>query len=213
MARESTIGSIFKLQTLPVTAGVAPTIITKGVTTAITVTGVFAPGSFITLSGTGLPSLDRKAAHRVITNVATVVTIDTNTSAETATATMGLVTRVATIDLCFAEFGVESPAPNEVDVTTMCDTSRRNVAGLSNSGSATFGGPLDLSDVGQQALLTAFADGLPRQLIWVTRGGQTGVLYGVVTSFAGAPQGVEQAVTFSGTFQIQDKPIYLKSMA
>lgn len=209
MARESTIGSTFKLQTLPAAASAPMTAVVKAAsTTTITATGTYAKGDFVILAGTGLATLDRKTAHRVSAIAAGTFTIDTGTSAETATPTMGTVTKAAFTTICFAEFGVESPAPNEVDVTTMCDLARRNVAGLANTGSATFGGPLDLADPGQQALLAAFRDGLPRQLVWTTRGGQNGMLYGVVTSYAAAPQGVEQAVTYSGTFQIQDPPAY-----
>lgn len=210
MARESTIGSTFHLETLP--AGTAGTI--TGATAAskaeVTTTTTVAVGDFVRIGGTGWPSLDRKTSHRVSAVGTGKIVLDTDTSKETGTApTAGSIVKVVDQEVCFAEFGVDSPAPNDVDVTTMCDLERRNVAGLSNPGSATFGGPLDLTDSGIQALIHAQADGLARSMRWKTRNGQTGLLYGVVSSFTGGPQGVEQAVTFSGTFTVQDRAIYL----
>jgi hypothetical protein len=213
MARESTIGSTFMLEKLPAAAGVAPTVITKGATTVVTVGGTHAIGDIVRLSGTGLRSLDRRTGHRISAVGAGTVTLDTDTSDDTATPAMGTLVKVEYEEVCFAEFGLDSPAPNEVDVTTMCDLERRNVPGLSNVGSATFGGPMDLGDDGIQLLIKAQADALARSMIWRTRAGQMGLLYGAVTSFTGGPQGVEQAVSFSGTFQVQDTPIYLPALA
>jgi hypothetical protein len=212
MARESTIGSVFMLEDMPASAGAAITDITVGATTEITVTGTFAINDYVTIAGTGSSTLDRKTAHRVSATGTGTITIDTDTTGETIAAG-GTATKIVTTEVCFSEFGVEAATPGEVDVTTMCDLERRNVAGLSSPGSASFSGPLDLTDVGQQKLLAAHGDGLARNMIWTTRGGQVGILYGVVTAFAAAPQGVEQAVTFNGAFQIQDRPIYLPPVA
>jgi hypothetical protein len=219
MARESTIGSTFRLESLPRVTGLGITAVTKsataGANTSITSTAVVKKGDFIAIAGTGWSSLDRKTAHRVATApVAGVFQINTDTFAETTAApATGTVTILATQEVCLAEFGVDAGTPGEVDVTTMCDLERRNVAGLSSPGTASFGGPLDLADAGQVKLLAAFNDGLPRNLIWLTRGGQTGILYGVVSAFSGGPQGVEAAVSFAGSFQIQAAPIYLPPLA
>lgn len=213
MARESTIGSTFHLEKLPAATGVAATQITKGATTVVTVSGTFAKGEIVRMADTGLRTLDRKTGHRISATGSGTITLDTDTSEETATPAMGTVTKIEFEEVCFAEFGLDTPAPNEVDVTTMCDLERRNVPGLSNTGSATFGGPMDLGNDGIQLLIKAQADALARSMTWTTRGGQMGLLYGAVTSFTGGPQGVEQAVSFSGTFQVQDTPIYLAAMA
>jgi hypothetical protein len=212
MARESTIGSKFYLEDLtgtPATPG-SITAVTKGATTTISTTETLVAGDVVRISDTGWSSLDRTTVHRVSGVGTGTVTIDTDTSHETAAApSSGKIVKVKEIEICFAEFGLDTPTPNEVDVTTMCDTERQNVPGLANTGSATFGGPLDLTEKGVQALIAARDDAKPRSLRWITRMGQTGLLYGVVSSFVGAPQGVEQAVTFSGTFQVQGKPLYL----
>lgn len=209
MARESTIGSVFRLETVPPATTSPITGATKAAKAVITATNTLAVGAYVIIAGTGMASLDRKTPHRVSVASGTSFTVDTDTTNDTAAATAGSFREIATTEVCFAEFGVEASTPGEVDVTTMCDTERRNVAGLSSPGSATFGGPLDLTDAGQVALIAAFQDGLSRALIWTTRGGQTGLLYGVVSSFAAAPQGIEQAVTFNGSFQIQEAPVYL----
>jgi hypothetical protein len=213
MARESTIGSTFRLENVPAATTSPITGATKASKAVITATNTLTKGDYVIITGTGMESLDRKTPHRVSVASGTTFTVDTDTTNDTAAATSGSFREIATTEVCFAEFGVEASTPGEVDVTTMCDLERRNVAGLSSPGSATFGGPLDLTDVGQQALIKAFNDGLSRAMIWTTRGGQVGMLYGVVSSFAAAPQGVEQAVTFNGSFQIQDAPVYLPPIA
>jgi hypothetical protein len=212
MARESTIGSAFKLENLPIGATSPITAASKAKPCVITTALVCVVGDFIVVAGTGFKTLDRLTAHRVIAKAAGTVTVDTDTTAETGTVTTGTARLVAHTEVCFAEFGIDNPAPNEVDVTTMCDLTRRNVAGLPNTGSATFGGPLDLADAGQVKLLAAYQDAKARNLIWITRGGHTGIMYGVVNSYAAGPQGVEQPVTYSGSFQIQEQPIYLPSI-
>jgi hypothetical protein len=212
MARESTIGSVFMLELLPQAAGLPLTGATKAAKAVITATNTLAKGDWVVISGTGMRSLDRKGAHRVSVVSGTSFTVDTSTLNDVAAATTGTFRKLTFQEVCFAEFGIEASAPGEIDVTTMCDLERRNVAGLSSPGTASFGGPMDLADVGQQKLLAAFRDGLARNMIWTTRGGQSGILYGVVSAFAGAPQGVEQAVTFNGSFQIQESPFYLEPM-
>jgi hypothetical protein len=166
-------------------------------------------GDFVVITGTNLRSLDRLTAHRVSVVSGTSFTVDTDTSGDTGTFTPGTFRKITLIEACFAEFGNEASTPGEIDVTTMCDLERRNVAGLSSPGTATFGGPLDLSNPGQQQIIRANNDGLNRNLIWITRGGQTGIMAGTVSSFAAAPSGVEQAVTYNGSFQIKEAPVYL----
>lgn len=213
MARESTIGSIFYLETLPASAAVDVTALTAGATTLVTTALTAAIGDFIVLRNTGSKILDRLTMHRVSATGVGTLTIDTDTTGETFDITASTEAyKVGVQEVCFSEFGLDTPAPTEVDVTTMCDTERKNVPGLANTGSANFGGPLDLSDAGQKLLITAYKDALARNMAWVTRGGQTGLMYGVVSSFTAAPQGVEQAVTFSGTFQVQESAVYLEPL-
>jgi hypothetical protein len=214
MARESTIGSVFKTETMPTAATTPATGATKATMAVLTTVGAtLVKGDFIVIQGTGFKTLDRLTAHRVFLATATSVTVETDTTAETGTATAGTMRKVGLVETCFSEFGNEASQPGEVDVTTMCDLERRNVAGLSSPGSATFSGPLDLSDAGQKELIKAQKDGLTRNMIWITRGGQTGIMAGVVSSWAAAPPGVEQAVTFNGTFQIKEAPVYLDKQA
>jgi hypothetical protein len=160
-----------------------------------------------------MKSLDRMTAHRVSVASATSFTVDTDTSNDKDAATTGKFRKITLVETCFSEFGNEPSTPGEIDVTTMCDLERRNVAGLSSPGTASFGGPLDLTDAGQIHLIEAQKDGLTRNLIWVTRGGQTGIMAGTVSSFSAAPGGIEQAVTFNGNFQIKEAPVYLPPMA
>jgi hypothetical protein len=214
MARESTIGSVFHLETAPPVATSPLTAATVAAKAEITATHALAVGDFVVIEGTGMRALDRMTAHRVSAVTGTTAFIvDTDTSEEAAAATTGKFRKIALIETCFAEFGNEASTPGEIDVTTMCDLERRNVPGLSSPGSATFGGPLDLTDAGQKELIAAQKDAKTRNLIWVTRGGQTGIMAGVVSSFSAAPGGVEQAVSFNGSFQIKEAPVYLEPLA
>ena len=213
MARESTIGSVFKLETMPAGTTSPITGATKAAKAVITATNTLTKGDFVIIAGTGMKSLDRMTAHRVSVASATSFTVDTDTSDDAAAATTGTFREVSLVETCFAEFGNEASTPGEIDVTTMCDTERRNVPGLSSPGSATFGGPLDLTDAGQKAIIEAQKDALTRNLIWITRGGQTGIMAGVVSSFSAAPGGVEQAVSFNGSFQIKEAPVYLEPLS
>lgn len=212
MARESTIGSTFYLEESR-EAGTAITATTKGKTTSLTVGALPAgavAGGWAFVSGTGHKSLDRKSPHRIVSASASAVVLQTDSSADVAgTEDTPMITVAKLVETCFSEFSPDSPAPGEVDVTTMCDTERRTVAGLSSVGSISFGGPLDMSDKGIQHLIASRNDGLARALVWVTRGGQAASMFGQVSSFVGAPQGVEQAVTFSGSFQVQEGPFYM----
>jgi hypothetical protein len=210
MARESTIGSTFKLE-IPPTGSTSPiTAATKSAKAVITGTHSLKIGDFVVIDGTGMGALDRMTAHRVSAVTGTTgFTVDTDTTDEAAAATAGNFRELSLVDVCFAEFGNEPSTPGEIDVTTMCDLERRNVAGLSSPGTASFGGPLDMTDAGQLAIIEAQKDGLTRNLIWITRGGQTGMMAGTVSSFAAGPSGVEQAVTFTGNFQIKEAPVYL----
>lgn len=212
MARESTIGSVFKLETLPAGTTSPITAATKAAKAVITATNTLTKGDFVVIDKTGMKSLDRMTAHRVSVASGTSFTVDTDSSGDTAAGTTGTFRKVTLIETCFAEFGNEASTPGEVDVTTMCDTERRNVPGLSSPGSATFGGPLDLTDAGQKELIEAQKNAETRNLIWITRGGQTGIMAGVVSSFSAAPGGVEQAVSFNGSFQIKEAPVYLEPL-
>jgi hypothetical protein len=231
MARESTIGSVFSLEqhlAAPVSGDItAVTQTLAGGKTTTLATDLANPvvGGYVVVSGSGWRSLDSKTAHRISAVLPAETTpavlparivVDVSTEMDTAPSTVGAsasARAVSLVEVCFSEFGSESSKPGEVDVTTMCDTERRNVAGLSSAGSATFGGPLDLTDAGQLELIAAQKDGLNRALIWKTRSGQTGIMDGTVSSFAAGPQGVEQAVKFSGTFQISEAPTYLPPLA
>jgi hypothetical protein len=214
MARESTIGSMFYLEASRATA-VAFSAVTKGATTSLTVAsappGVEA-GSWIVISGSDLPSLDRTSPHRVISASASAVVVDTDTTADVPAGTAGELVLLTMQEVCLTEFTPSAPEPGEVDVTTMCDTVRRTVAGLSSPGSISFGGPFDMEEAGMLALIAAQKDGVARGFSWVTRGGQAASMFGQVASFVGAPQGVEQAVTYSGSFQVQDGPFYYKEL-
>lgn len=214
MARESTIGSVFLLEKIPSTPA-TPVPISAGTAAkpaVLTVTGATtAKGEFIRISGTGSKPLDRMVPHRASVATATSITVDTDNSAANngVAVTDGDYVDLEFQEVCFAEFGNDVPTPGEIDVTTMCDDERRQVTGLASMGTATFGGPLDLTDAGQMALLEAYNDKKPRAMIWKTRSGQTGMLYGVVNSFSGGPQGIEQAVTFKGSFQIMERGRFL----
>ena len=120
MARESTIGSIFYLETLPASAAVDVTALTAGATTLVTTALTAAIGDFIVLRNTGSKILDRLTMHRVSATGVGTLTIDTDTTGETFDVTAETEAyKVGIQEVCFSEFGLDAPAPTEVDVTTM----------------------------------------------------------------------------------------------
>jgi len=227
MARESTIKFEFELQNVAHDPAVLDTPgVTAGTTTLITLDAAdpgvvavppwYVVGEVLFIDGTGWPSLDGKA-HMItaFTPGATpTVTVATDTSAETAPLPGDLtditVTTFTWTHVCLSEFTPNPGTPGEIDATTMCDTERKNLPGLPTPGTASFTGMFDLDDAGMNALIAAQKDAVARYLVGYTRQGQSAVFHGVVSSFSIGSLTVEAAVTFTGTFTLDESPYYMK---
>jgi len=225
MSRESTIKYTFQLEDAPRAESVltAPGI-TKGATTLLHLDdadpGIVADppwyvvGESVFIDGTGFETLDGKVHPITVVNVGTgVITLGVNTSAEAGTPTLADIVAYPFewIDVCLSEFTPNPGTPGEIDTTTMCDDERKNLPGLPTPGTATLTGMFDLDDTGMLALIAAQKDGVKRYLVGVTRFGQAAVFHGVVSSFSIGALTVEAAVTFSGTFTLDESPYYFKA--
>lgn len=228
MPRESTIKLNFMLELTKRTASVleAPGI-TKGTTTLVTLDATdpgtvatpahYVVGEFLYIDGTGWPSLDGKA-HLISAydGTADTVTLAVDTSAETGTLptlTEVTVQSMTWEHVCLSEFTPSPGTPGEIDVTTMCDTERKNLPGLATPGTASFTGMFDLDDDGMNAMIAANAAADARYFVGVSRLGQMAVFHGVVSSFAPGPMTVEAALTYTGSFTLDESPYYMKMPA
>lgn len=227
MARETTIKFDFMLERAKAAKALPPAtgdMVTKGATTTLNldpadpgftaVNGVapISAGQMIFVDGTGWASLDGML-HMITAAVSAtgVVTLATDSSAETAVLAdeADIVIQTLVWDhVCLSEFTPNTGAPGEVDVTTMCDTERRTLPGLSSPGTASFTGMFDLTDTGMQALIDAQKDATKRYFVGVSRRGQTAVFHGTVSAFAPGSMTVEAALTYTGSFTLDESPYY-----
>jgi hypothetical protein len=176
-----------------------------------------AVGDKVQITGTGWASLDNRL-HIVTAydGTAHTLSIGTDTFGETdALAAMAdiKVTPLEWDHVCLSEFSSQAGSPGEVDATTMCDTERVTLPGLSTPGTASFTGMFDLDDKGMLALQAAYDDGKSRWMVARTRRGQMAIFHGIVSAFTMGSLGVEQAVTFTGAFTLDRNPTYLKQAA
>lgn len=225
MARESTIKYTFDLE---LAARANATVETPGVTAAadavITIDTAdpgwsatpdwYRTGEMIYIDGTGWASLDGKL-HMIKSTVPAsgTITIETDTSAEVSALPAFseiIVHAIEWQEVCFSEFTPNPGTPGEIDTTTMCDTERRNLPGLATPGTANFTGMFDLDDDGMLAVIAAKDAATARYMVGTTRLGQAAVFHGIVSSASIGALTVETAVTFTGTFTLDESPYYMK---
>ena len=226
MARESTIRYTFDLE---LAARADAVVETPGVTAAadavLTIDSAdagwsatppwYAVGEMIYVDNTGWASLDGKL-HMIksVNSVAGTITIETDTSAEVTARptpiTAIIVHAIEWQEVCFSEFTPNPGTPGEIDTTTMCDTERRNLPGLATPGTANFTGMFDLDDEGMLAVIAAKDAATARFMVGTTRLGQAAVFHGIVSSASIGALTVETAVTFTGTFTLDESPYYMK---
>ena len=224
MARETTLKFNFLLEKsrsarLPLTgAGITPGTATLVLadpadTDWATNQLLVAAGNMVYIENTGLPSLDGRVHMITQLNATTgVITLQTDSSSDTQTLGPQANINVRTFvwdHVCLSEFTPSPGTPGEIDVTTMCDLERRNLPGLPTPGTASFTGMFDFTDPGMQALINAQRDALPRYMIGVSRRGQQAVFHGIVSSFSIGAMTVEAALTFTGTFTLDQSPYYM----
>lgn len=153
-------------------AAVAVTAATKGIATALTVVNTLAAGDTVLVTGSGWGSLDNKFGKVLASPAptASVVSVDIDTSAETATfgttAFANLLTASSWLEACVAGFDIAGGAADSISVGTFCDSSAA-LAGAPAASTVTLTGFVDITSTGYMELIAAAGDGLPRQFKFI----------------------------------------------
>lgn len=219
MARLSSQGAKFMMENL---AGTAPTTAiasaaTKAKPAVVTLADVtaYVPGDIIRITGSGFKSIDGLAftVGTVTAGAKTVELLGSNTTAETGTwVATATASEPNMVETCLANFTRTQPAPAVIDVTTLCDAARKRVGGLADPGTFTFDGFYDSKDAGYIALLQAAQDSKERLMAIIFPDKSAIYFPGQITG-VGETVAVDQAVTFSGTGQINGPVTYAPAPA
>lgn len=212
MAKIASTGARFILENLaaaPPTPKTA-TGCTKAKPAVVTLSAVtgLASGDVVRITGSGWKSIDGIPFTVGVVAASTVELLGSNTTAEVPAwvATASLVEPNIT-DICLATFSRTTPAAASIDVTTLCDTSRKKVGGLADTGTFTFDGYWDSTDPGYIALLTASLDQKERLMGVIMSDKSAMYFQGQITGM-GESVGVDQAVTFTGTGSVNSAVSY-----
>lgn len=182
--------------------------------TAAATTGLV-KGLPVTISGTGLASLDGKTF--IVGNL-TGTTFDllgSDATAEAGDATAGAADYLTLTDLeqlCVAEISVNGETPSTVSVATFCDPSASVAGSSAGAGTIDFVGFMDAVDKGYQLLLTAEADGASRKLYIEFPGAPAaGYLLGVgtISSMLLTDIPLDGAVKYGATMTLSSKPVHI----
>lgn len=199
MSRISSQDARFYLEVGPDETPVAATAATAAKPCVLTLadTSEFTLGDFVKIAGSGWKSLDGNV-FRVGALTATTLTLHgSDTSKETAAFGAGAtVEKLVMMEVCFSTTTRQSPPAATIDVTTYCDTARRKVAGMPDTGTFTLEGFYDSEDAGYEALREAYYAGDDRAIAFVFRDDSSIQFIGQITSL-GESFGVDQAVTIS----------------
>jgi hypothetical protein len=134
---------------------------TKAKPCTITVATAGAPvvGDIIVPRGTGWNSIEAMP-FKVITSAAGVLTLeDSDTTRETNAIQIGSIEVPTFLELCRSSFTANQPAGATIDVTTLCDTAHRIVAGLPAIGTWTAPGFYDCQDLALVRAREAYRSG------------------------------------------------------
>lgn len=155
MPRISSNGATFQIEQ-SINATITITGITLGVNPTLTATAItpIAPGDIVAISGTGRAALDDRLFQAGATTATSVVLLGANTTG-LASITTGVINRIAMIEMPAASINRQSPDPAVIDVTTLSDTARRKLMGLTDFGNFTFDGPYDIDEPGHAAFRAA----------------------------------------------------------
>lgn len=168
------------------------------VLTVASSTGIVA-GDLVHVTGTGLRSLDDRVFPVSAVTATTITLAGSDSVADTGT----LVTATAKVDgfkktsCCLSTFARTSPPAAQIDVTSLCDTVRKKVPGITDVGTFRFDGFYDSVDPGYQALLKFWLANENRCVAIVPQDASMLTFWGSVTAMT-ETFGVDQAVTFTG---------------
>jgi hypothetical protein len=114
------------------------------------------PGDVVVLELTGFASVDGRAfvAGNVNHTANTVELLGSDTTGEAGVLDGDATLREPTmIEACVATINLDAPASPTVDVTTLCDDSRRTVGALPAAATFTANGFYDINDVAQDRII------------------------------------------------------------
>jgi hypothetical protein len=134
---------------------------TKAKPCTITVAAGASPvvGDIIVPRGTGWNSIEAMP-FKVSAAVAGVVTLeDSDTTREANAILIGTIEVPAFVEMCRSSFTANQPAGATIDVTTLCDTAHRIVAGLPAIGTWTAPGFYDCQDTALERARDAYRSG------------------------------------------------------
>jgi hypothetical protein len=216
MAKLASTGTMIFFAT---TATVPLTIVsaTKANPCVITVAdvGTTKTGDFVSITGgnwkflTGVDFSGRVYVAGVVDDVLNTIEIrgaNTSTEVPTFDPSDAVARSYDAQEICVATFQRTSPPASQIDVTTLCDTVRRKVAGLRDSGTFRFDGYYDAADVAQVFLRNWYAAGTLRRMAVVAPDKSVIVFEAYCTSL-GESFGVDQAVTIQCEGMIEG-PVY-----
>lgn len=221
MAAFSTKGLTVWLEKYPATATTPVTVsaVTNSkpavATVGTTAIASFAVGDLVTVSGTGMTSLDGKSfVVTAVDDTAFTITLGgSDASGETAGGTVGNVTNVTGnfVEFCVATIEYQQAAAQAISVGTTCDPSAQ-IAGEPQAGTVSVTGFVDFAKEGYRELRKAVNDQQPRD-IWVklpttaVPSGTGSIIYpDAVASGYSETFGVGQAAQFTAEFTLGSKP-------
>jgi hypothetical protein len=190
---------------------------TKAKPCVLTVTNTAAAGDIVRVEGTGMLSLDGRA-FEVISATGTEITIDADTSAESAAATAGEAfvykKDVDLVCVCLNSFGFNREAGATITAATFCGTD--TLSGQPGAKTIEFAGFDDPEAEGLKELQNAYDDGVPRVMVYTypPSASSTGksyqlILPSVVISGLNGPVATADGVaTFSGSGTVNGRPVY-----
>lgn len=189
--------------------------VTKAHPAVMTVTdvGVVSVGDFVSIAGGNWASLAGPAptfpgkvfvAGAVDPVLHTIELRGSNTLAEVATfdPTDATVVGTAAVESCIAHYTRSAPPASQLDVTTMCDTVRKKVAGLRDSGSFRFDGFYDSQDLAYAQIRKWFETGSLRR-VSVVPPDKSVMIFDAYCTMLGETMGVDQPITIQGEGMIE----------
>lgn len=123
-------------------------------------------GDYVMPVDTGWPSLDEKVFVALGVTGTTVTLGGSDTTSENlSTIAAGAdIMQDDMVEVCMASVNRESPASSVLDVTTLCDGSRKQLTGLKNNGTWTGQGFYEPGSAGQAELREAYDEGDQRPM-------------------------------------------------
>jgi len=144
-----------------------PTTITSAAPAVVTlVGGAGIDGDIVTITGTGMPSLDGKSFVIASATATEYTLLGSDTSGETwgspVSPSMALYQDADIECLCLSSLVLNVDEPSTISVATFCDPTATIASAVLAAGTISFAGFVNILDSDYQELLDAAADGIER---------------------------------------------------